>query len=122
MIRLSPHAVDYRVEKAPPGSAAPCRMGVSGQDAGRRDGARRTLLREGGTPCVSGSFVLPSSPAQPRPRSRVPPRDGTLNAFTYGGDYPGTTNDFGQAAQFQQDQNCASPADGSPQYCATVLK
>jgi hypothetical protein len=48
--------------------------------------------------------------------------NGTLNAFTYGGDYPGTTNEFGQAQQFQQAENCASPADGSPQYCATVLK
>jgi hypothetical protein len=46
----------------------------------------------------------------------------TLNAFTYGGDYPGTSNDFGQALQFQQEENCASPADSSPQYCATVLK
>src|SRR6266567_2308845 len=46
----------------------------------------------------------------------------TLNAFTYGGDYPGTTNDFGQQLQFQQEESCASPADGSPQYCATVLK
>jgi hypothetical protein len=49
-------------------------------------------------------------------------RNGTLDAFTYGGDYPGTTNDFGQALQFQQNENCESPADGSPQYCATVLK
>ncbi len=48
--------------------------------------------------------------------------NGTLNAFTYGGDYPGTTKDFGQQLQFQQEENCASPADGSPQYCATVLK
>jgi hypothetical protein len=48
--------------------------------------------------------------------------NGTLNAFTYGGDYSGTTNDFGQALQFQQAENCQSPADGSPQYCATVLK
>ena len=46
----------------------------------------------------------------------------TLSAFTYGGDYPGTSNDFGQAAQFQQAENCASPANSSPQYCATVLK
>jgi hypothetical protein len=45
-----------------------------------------------------------------------------LNAFTYGGDYPGTSNDFGQALQFQQSEDCASPADGSAQYCATVLK
>jgi hypothetical protein len=48
--------------------------------------------------------------------------NGTLDAFTFGGDYPGTTKDFGQALQFQQDENCASPADGSPQYCATMLK
>jgi hypothetical protein len=48
--------------------------------------------------------------------------NGALNAFTYGGDYPGTTKDFGQTAEFQQTENCASPADGSPQYCATVLK
>jgi hypothetical protein len=48
--------------------------------------------------------------------------NGSLNAFTYGGDYPGTTNDFGQALQFDQTENCASPADGSPQYCSTVLK
>jgi hypothetical protein len=48
--------------------------------------------------------------------------NGTLNAFTYGGDYPGTSNDFGQALQFAQTEDCASPADGSPQYCATVLK
>jgi hypothetical protein len=49
-------------------------------------------------------------------------RNGTLDAFTFGGDYPGTTNDFGGVAQFKQDENCASPADGSPQYCATILK
>jgi hypothetical protein len=48
--------------------------------------------------------------------------NGTLDAFTYGGDYPGTTNDFGQTGQFQQTQDCASPADGSPQYCATIVK
>jgi hypothetical protein len=48
--------------------------------------------------------------------------NGRLNAFTYGGDYPGTTKDFGQALQFDQNEDCASPADGSEQYCATVLK
>ena len=48
--------------------------------------------------------------------------NGRLNAFTYGGDYPGTTKDFDQALQFDQNEDCASPADGSPQYCATVLK
>jgi hypothetical protein len=48
--------------------------------------------------------------------------NGSLNAFTFGGDYPGTTNDFGQVAQFDQNENCASPADGAPQYCSTILK
>ena len=48
--------------------------------------------------------------------------NGVDNAFTYGGDYPGTTNDFGQASQFQQTEQCASPADGSPQYCSTILR
>jgi hypothetical protein len=48
--------------------------------------------------------------------------NGTDKAFTFGGDYPGTTNDFGQALQFQQTENCTSPQGGLPQYCATVLK
>ncbi|HLJ03167.1 MAG TPA: hypothetical protein VKT31_06990 [Solirubrobacteraceae bacterium] len=48
--------------------------------------------------------------------------NGTDNAFTFGGDYAGTTNDFGQAFQYDQTENCASPADGSPQYCSTVIK
>jgi hypothetical protein len=43
------------------------------------------------------------------------------SAFTYGGDYPGTTNDFGQADQFQQTKNCTSPLGGFPQYCSTVI-
>ena len=47
--------------------------------------------------------------------------NGADNAFTYGGDYPGTVNDFGQAAQFATSEGCTSPADGSPQYCATPL-
>ncbi len=46
----------------------------------------------------------------------------TLGAFTFGGDYPGTSKDFGQALQFQQTENCTSPAGPYPQYCATVLK
>jgi hypothetical protein len=46
----------------------------------------------------------------------------TQRLHLYGGDYPGTTKDFGQVLQFQQAANCASPADGSPQYCSTVLK
>ena len=45
------------------------------------------------------------------------------SAFTYGGDYPGTAADFGQAEQFATTEQCASPSDGSPQYCANqVLK
>jgi hypothetical protein len=48
--------------------------------------------------------------------------NGTDNAFTYGGDYPGTTKDFGQADQFQQQENCASPVGNNPQYCSTVIK
>jgi hypothetical protein len=50
--------------------------------------------------------------------------NGTDHAFTYGGDYPGTSNDFGQATQFAQQENCAnSSSDGSlPQYCATTIK
>jgi hypothetical protein len=46
----------------------------------------------------------------------------TDGAFTYGGDYPGTSQDFGQAAQFQQQENCTSPVGGFPQYCATVIR
>jgi hypothetical protein len=43
-----------------------------------------------------------------------------FNAMLTGSD-PGTSKDFGQANQFQQQDACASPADGSPQYCSTVL-
>ncbi len=48
--------------------------------------------------------------------------NGTSKAFTYGGDYPGTSDDFGQAAQFQQETNCPSPSGPNTTYCATVLK
>ena len=47
--------------------------------------------------------------------------NGTDSAFTYGADYPGTTNDFGQADQFDQVENCTSPDGGYPQYCSTIL-
>jgi hypothetical protein len=48
--------------------------------------------------------------------------NGTDNAFTYGADYPGTTKDFRQADQFQQDLNCVSPNMPSwTQYCSTVI-
>ncbi len=48
--------------------------------------------------------------------------NGTDNAFTYGGDYPGTTNDYGQALQFDQTLNCPSPYGPNTTYCSTVLK
>jgi hypothetical protein len=48
--------------------------------------------------------------------------NGADRAFTYGGDYPGTTKDFGQVQQFQQSKNCVSPAGPFPQYCSTVLR
>ncbi|MBV9281961.1 MAG: hypothetical protein JOZ41_17930 [Chloroflexi bacterium] len=48
--------------------------------------------------------------------------NGSSNAFTYGGDYPGTTNDFGQADQFQQTMQCPSPRGPDTTYCSTVIK
>ncbi len=48
--------------------------------------------------------------------------NGTDRAFTYGGDYPGTTNDLGQGAQFAEQQNCTSPIGNNPQYCSTPVK
>jgi hypothetical protein len=48
--------------------------------------------------------------------------NGTARAFTYGGDYPGTTHDFGQAAQFQQTTDCPSPSGPDTTYCSTVLR
>jgi hypothetical protein len=48
--------------------------------------------------------------------------NGTDTAFTYGGDYAGTTNDFGKVLQFQQQKNCVSPAGPFAQYCSTVLR
>jgi hypothetical protein len=48
--------------------------------------------------------------------------NSTLGAFTYGGDYPGTSKDFGQALQFDQQTNCPSPAGPNTDYCSTVLR
>jgi hypothetical protein len=45
-----------------------------------------------------------------------------LGGYTYGGDYPGTKNDFGQALQFQQTLSCSSPYGPNTTYCSTVLK
>jgi hypothetical protein len=46
----------------------------------------------------------------------------TDRAFTFGGDYPGTSNDFGKALQFQQTKSCTSPMGGFAQYCSTVVQ
>jgi len=43
-------------------------------------------------------------------------------AFTYGGDYAGTTKDFGQAGQFQQTMQCPSPSGPDTTYCSTILR
>jgi hypothetical protein len=48
--------------------------------------------------------------------------NGAAKAFTYGGDYPGTTSDFGQANQFAPTTQCPSPSGPNTTYCATVLK
>ena len=61
-------------------------------------------------------------PAQGTRLLRSPTLSQTQIAFTYGGDYPGTTNDFGQAAQFQQTTECPSPSGPDTTYCSTVLK
>jgi hypothetical protein len=41
---------------------------------------------------------------------------------TYGGDYPGTKDDFGQALQFTQTTQCPSPFGADTTYCSTVVK
>lgn len=48
--------------------------------------------------------------------------NSTLGALTYGGDYPGTKNDYRQADQFQQTLSCPSPYGANTTYCSTVLK
>jgi hypothetical protein len=48
-------------------------------------------------------------------------RNGADAAFTFGGDYPGTTQNFGRVLQYDQDLDCVSPAGPLPQYCSTVL-
>ncbi|HEY1455949.1 MAG TPA: hypothetical protein VGG31_05590 [Candidatus Dormibacteraeota bacterium] len=47
--------------------------------------------------------------------------NGADRAFTYGGDYAGTANDFGQADQFQQAKNCVNSVSGFMQYCSTPV-
>jgi hypothetical protein len=46
----------------------------------------------------------------------------TLGGFTYGGDYPGTSKDFGQAAEFATSKQCPSPSGPDTTYCDTILK
>ncbi|HEX6123211.1 MAG TPA: hypothetical protein VFY89_08620 [Ktedonobacterales bacterium] len=48
--------------------------------------------------------------------------NGADNAFTYGGDYPGTSKDYGQALQFTQTTQCPSPYGPDTTYCSTVLR
>jgi hypothetical protein len=48
--------------------------------------------------------------------------NGTAHAYTYGGDYPGTTNDFGQALQFDQNTDCPGPDGPNTRYCDTILQ
>jgi hypothetical protein len=48
--------------------------------------------------------------------------NGADAAFTYGGDYPGTSADFGQADQFDQTEGCTSPNGPYAQYCSTVIR
>jgi hypothetical protein len=43
-------------------------------------------------------------------------------AFTYGVDFPGTQNDFGQAAQFQTKPACGGPFGPRSTYCVTIVK
>ena len=45
----------------------------------------------------------------------------TLGGFTYGGDYAGKNNDFGQAGQFQQTLSCPSPYGANTTYCSTII-
>ncbi|HEY7343641.1 MAG TPA: hypothetical protein VH591_22420 [Ktedonobacterales bacterium] len=47
--------------------------------------------------------------------------NGRDQAFTYGGDYPGTTRDFGKVNQFQQTTNCGGPFGADSTYCVTPI-
>jgi hypothetical protein len=47
--------------------------------------------------------------------------NGTDSAFTYGGDYPGTQFDYGQAGQFAATPQCGGPFGPDSTYCDTVL-
>jgi hypothetical protein len=42
--------------------------------------------------------------------------------FTYGVDFPGTKNDFGQAGQFVTQLGCNGPFGHDSTYCDTIVK
>jgi hypothetical protein len=42
--------------------------------------------------------------------------------FTYGGDFPGTTHDFGREGEFQTTEQCGGPNGPNTTYCATVVQ
>ncbi len=44
------------------------------------------------------------------------------DGFHYGVDFPGNLNDFGQASQFTQTQQCGGPFGPNTTYCSTILK
>ncbi|HEX9032088.1 MAG TPA: hypothetical protein VF834_09610 [Streptosporangiaceae bacterium] len=48
--------------------------------------------------------------------------NGGNATITYGGDYPGTSSDYGQAAQFATTMQCGGPFGPDSTYCDTVLK
>jgi hypothetical protein len=48
--------------------------------------------------------------------------NGADAAFTFGGDYHGTTQNFGKVLQYDQDLDWVSPAGPFPQHCSTVLR
>lgn len=75
----------------------------------------------------AGQFCLPGSATKPPCYSYDVPtwlqfQPLQVKGVTYGGDYPGTTQDFGQADQFQQTTQCGGPFGANSTYCATVLK
>ncbi|HEX3273050.1 MAG TPA: hypothetical protein VHR15_20560 [Ktedonobacterales bacterium] len=43
-------------------------------------------------------------------------------AYTYGGDYPGTTKDFNGVLQFAQTTDCSGPFGPNSTYCDTILQ
>jgi len=46
---------------------------------------------------------------------------GTDGTFRYGGDYPGTADDFGMADQFPKTQECGGPFGPNTTYCANQI-